>query len=52
MHSSGTMRHSPSGTDFTYEILDIVTLEDGKIIELVEFLDTHMLKHFIDKGVA
>lgn len=52
VHSSGTMRHSPSGTDFTYEILDMVTLEDGKIVEFVEFLDTHMLKQFMDKIVS
>ena len=52
VHSCGTMHHAPSRTDFTYEILDIVTLEDGKIVDFVEFLDTHMLKQLIDKEVS
>jgi len=52
VHSCGTMRHTPSDTEFPYEILDIVTVEDGKIIEFVEFLDTHQLKQFVDIDVS
>lgn len=49
VHSGGEMRHTPSGTDFNFETLDILKLKDGKIIDFIEFFDTHLLENIIKK---
>jgi ketosteroid isomerase-like protein len=41
VHSAGLMKHVPSGSVFQTEILDKLALRDGKIIEFIEFADTH-----------
>ena len=41
VHTIGEMHHAPTGGRFDYEILDKLTFKDGKIIEFIEFLDTH-----------
>lgn len=39
-HRAGTIRHVPTGTPIVTEILDKITVRDGKIVEFVQFLDT------------
>ena len=43
VRSVGTMQHTPSGTAFEFETLDILTFDDGKIVDFVEYFDTHKL---------
>jgi len=43
VHSSGEMRHSPSGKSMDTEILDRITIKNGLIVDFTEFLDTHLV---------
>jgi ketosteroid isomerase-like protein len=43
VHLSGQIRHIPTGSILDTEILDRLTIKDGRIIDFVEFLDTHLL---------
>ena len=40
VHCAGTIIFSPKNLSFEAETLDMLTIEDGKIIEFVEFFDT------------
>jgi ketosteroid isomerase-like protein len=44
VHSRLTMRFIPKDTTFTTELTDLFKFQDGKIIELVEFADTALIK--------
>jgi len=44
VHSRLTMRFVPKDITFTTELTDLFKFQDGKIIELVEFADTALLK--------
>ena len=43
VHLSGQVRHVPTGKVLDTEILDKLTIRDGKIIDFAEFLDTHLV---------
>lgn len=47
IHSRAVVRHNPSGTTVSTEILDLFRFEDGKIVELIEFADTAQIKAMI-----
>ncbi|WP_025032184.1 nuclear transport factor 2 family protein [Bradyrhizobium sp. DOA9] len=47
VHSRVLVRHNPSGTTFSTEILDLFRFQDGKIAELTEFADTAQIKAVI-----
>ncbi len=47
IHSRAVVRHNPSGTTVRTEILDLFRLEEGKIVELIEFADTAQIKAMI-----
>ena len=44
VHSRLTVRLLPKGEPFTTEITDLFKFQDGKIVELVEFADTALIK--------
>ena len=50
VYSRGPMRYGADRQEIETEILDLLTLEDGKIIELVEFCDTHMVSRMTGLG--
>jgi ketosteroid isomerase-like protein len=45
VHSRVTIHFVPKDHTFTTEILDLFKIRDGKVIELVEFADTALIKH-------
>ncbi|WP_258767925.1 nuclear transport factor 2 family protein [Bradyrhizobium arachidis] len=47
VQSRMVIRHNPSGKVFSTEILDLFKFQDGKIVELVEFADTALVKAII-----
>ena len=47
IHSGGTMIHTPTGQNVEFETLDVLTIADGKIIDFLEFFDTHRLAQVI-----
>lgn len=47
VHSGGVMHHTPSKKDVNFETVDILTLKDGKIVDFVEFFDTHLLDKIV-----
>ena len=47
IHSRVKMRFVPKDVVFTTELHDTFRFEDGKIIELIEFADTALLKHLL-----
>ncbi len=47
VHSSGTVRHAPSGQEFSFEMLDLLTFEDGKIASFLQFFDTDLLAQVV-----
>jgi ketosteroid isomerase-like protein len=44
VHSSLIVRYNPTNTTLTTECLDLLKIQDGKIIELIEFADTALIK--------
>lgn len=44
VHSRLVVRHSPTGKTRTTEVLDLVKFQDGKIIDLIEFADTALIR--------
>ena len=44
VHSRLTVRFVPKDVSFTTEVADLFKFEDGKVVELVEFADTALLK--------
>jgi ketosteroid isomerase-like protein len=47
VHSRLQVRFVPKNVDFTSDVLDVFKFEDGKIIELVEFADTALIKSVV-----
>lgn len=47
VHSRLVVRYNPTNTTLTTECLDLLKFQDGKIIELVEFADTALIKDMI-----
>lgn len=47
VHCAGTMRFVPTDTSFATELLDMVTVRDGKVVEVVEFADTQKVSELI-----
>ena len=45
VHSRVTIRFVPKDHTFTTDILDLFEIRDGKIVELIEFADTALVKH-------
>jgi ketosteroid isomerase-like protein len=48
VHSRVKIRFVPKDIVFTSEMLDIFRFQDGKIIELVEFADTALIKSLVN----
>jgi ketosteroid isomerase-like protein len=44
VHSRLVVRYSPTNTIRTTECLDLLKFQDGKIVELIEFADTAMIR--------
>jgi ketosteroid isomerase-like protein len=42
-HGKGTMRYVPNTEDIETETLDVLTISEGKIVDFLEFCDTHMV---------
>lgn len=47
IHSRVDVRYRPTGKVFSTEILDLFRLQDGQIVELIEFADTAQVKAMI-----
>jgi ketosteroid isomerase-like protein len=47
VHSRLKVRFVPKDVVFTSDVLDTFRFEDGKIIELVEFVDTALIKSVV-----
>jgi len=47
VHSRVDIKFIPKGTVVTTDVLDTFRFKDGKIIELVEFADTALIKSFL-----
>lgn len=47
LHTRLEVRFVPKGTVFTTDVLDTFKFKDGKIIELVEFADTALIKSIV-----
>jgi len=55
VHSRLVVRHNPTNKTRTTECLDLFKFQDGKIIELIEFADTALVRDMISRasnGVA
>lgn len=50
VHSTGTMRFVPTGQNYETETLDLLKIADGKIVEFLQFLDTHMLARALGRA--
>jgi ketosteroid isomerase-like protein len=48
VHLRVDIKFIPKGTVVTTDVLDMFRFEDGKIIELVEFADTALIKSFLN----
>ena len=44
------VRYIPANETATTELLDLFRVRDGKIVELVEFVDTALVKHMLSLG--
>lgn len=42
-HGNGTMHYVPKTKDIETETLDVLTIAEGKIVDFLEFCDTHMV---------
>jgi ketosteroid isomerase-like protein len=49
VHSRLKIKFVPSGQIFDTDVLDSIKFEDGKIVELVEFADTALIKDLVGK---
>jgi ketosteroid isomerase-like protein len=47
VHSRVEIRFIPKNTVFTSDVLDIFKFDDGKIVKMVEFVDTALVKSVI-----
>lgn len=46
-HSRLVVRFKPTGETRTADVLDLLRIQDGKIIELIEFADTALIREMI-----
>jgi ketosteroid isomerase-like protein len=51
VHSRLIVRYNPTDTQRTTECLDLLKIQDGKIIELIEFADTALIRDMMS-GVS
>jgi ketosteroid isomerase-like protein len=51
VHSAGVVRHAPTGERFGFEMLDLLTFEDGRIASFLQFFDTDKLAQFTSQQV-
>jgi ketosteroid isomerase-like protein len=51
VHSRLVVRYNPTNTTRTTECLDLLRFQDGKIIELIEFADTALIRDMMS-GVS
>ena len=47
VHSRLVVRYSPTGETRQTDVLDLLKFQDGKIIELIEFADTALIRDMI-----
>ncbi|WP_063687415.1 nuclear transport factor 2 family protein [Bradyrhizobium stylosanthis] len=47
VHSRVGVRYHPTGKTFSTEMVDLFRIQDGKIVELIEFADTAQIKAMI-----
>ncbi len=50
VHSRLIVRHTPTGATRTTEVLDMLKFQDGKIVELIEFADTALIKDMMSSA--
>jgi len=50
VHSRAKIKYVPSDRTFTTDLLDLFHFKDGKIVELVEFADTALVKDLMSPG--
>ncbi len=50
VHCGGTMYHKPSDTRVSLDTLDLITFENGKIVDFVEFFDTDLIRRVVAAG--
>jgi ketosteroid isomerase-like protein len=50
VHSRVTIRFVPRDRTFTTDLLDLFHFRDGKIVELLEFADTALIKDLMSPG--
>jgi ketosteroid isomerase-like protein len=50
VHSRVEIKYIPRGRTFTTDLLDLFLFKDGKIVELVEFADTALIKDLMSAG--
>jgi ketosteroid isomerase-like protein len=50
VHSRVKIKYVPRGMTFTTDLLDLFHFNDGKIVELVEFADTALVKDLMSSA--
>ena len=50
VYTTGRIRHTPSGREFEFETLDLLSFEEGRIASFLEFFDTDMLAQLTAPG--
>jgi ketosteroid isomerase-like protein len=50
VHSRLVVRHTPTNTTRTTECLDLLRYQEGKIIELIEFADTALIRDMMSSA--
>jgi ketosteroid isomerase-like protein len=43
VHRKGTVRHIPSGKVIDTELMDKITVKDGRLVEYIQFIDTFLV---------
>jgi ketosteroid isomerase-like protein len=52
VHSRLVVRYKPTGETQTTDCLDLLKFQDGKIIELIEFADTALIRRMLSGASA
>jgi ketosteroid isomerase-like protein len=47
VHRKGDVRHIPSGKVINTELMDKITVRDGRLVEYLQFVDTFLVAHTI-----
>jgi ketosteroid isomerase-like protein len=50
VHSRLVVRYSPTGETRTADVLDVLRFQDGKIVELIEFADTALIRDMMSRA--